>query len=263
MIHEYSESLYERDVAILKYYNENVSKITLCRAIKPKGFESEYVAKGSVNDEKLDCNISRARMKIFEYALCNDWQWFFTGTLDATKYDRNDLGKFNTDFAQFIRNFNRKYGLKIQYLVVPEQHTKGGWHMHGLIRGLPMELLRQFNLKEHIPKKIRQKVKHGFDVYDWTSYREKFGFNDLEPIRNHEAVSKYLTKYINKSLSTSVRQSGAHLYYCSKGLTTAVEIKRGLLNCEFRSPDYENDYVKVKWLDKAEARELENLIVNT
>jgi len=45
---------------------------------------------------------------------------------------------------------------------------------------------------------------------------------------------------------------GSRLYYCSKGLKTAVEIEKGLLNCDFSNPDFENEHVKVKWLSDIE-----------
>jgi len=224
-----------------------MSKLTVFKAVKIDDTEKKYSPKGSVNDEKLECNISRAKQKIFEYALCNDWEWFSTFTLDKKKYNRYDLEKFRKDFSQYIRNYNTKNNTEIKYLVIPETHKDGAWHMHGFLTGLPVEHLRQFTLKEHLPEYMLQKITAGNIIYDWTTYRDKFGWTDIEPIRNHEACAKYVTKYISKELARDVKQVGAHLYYCSHGLRTAQEIKRGLLNSEFNSPDYENDYVKVKW----------------
>lgn len=229
--------------------------------MRVKGIEIERSKKNTVNENKLDNNISRARSKIFEYALCNEWQWFSTFTLDKNKYDRNDLERFKSDFSQFIRNYNKKNGTSVKYLVIPETHKDGAWHMHGFLLGLPLEQLRAFTEKEKLPKYILQKLKDGFPVYDWTDYRKKFGFTDIEPIRDHEACAKYVTKYISKSLAEDIQELGAHLYYCSKGLKSAEEIKRGLLKCEFSSPDYENDYVKVKWYKEIEIEALTSLIL--
>lgn len=254
------ERLYDRDLAILKVYNEYTSKLTLLRSCRRKGFEKEVRPPGTVNECKLENNISRARAKIFEYAICNDWDWFATFTLDAQKYDRYNLEKFKSDISQFIRNFNSRKGTDIKYLLIPETHKDGAWHMHGFIMGLPEEFLRLFTLKEKLPKYIRDKLKKGLPVYDWISYRDKFGFIDLEPIQNQEACSKYVTKYISKTLAEDIKEVGAHLYYCSHGLRTAKEIKRGLLKCEFNSPDYENDYVKVKWFKHSNIEALCDMI---
>lgn len=193
--------------------------------------------------------------------MCNDWQWFGTFTLDKKKYNRYDLEKFRKDFSQFIRNYNKKNNTDIKYLLIPETHRDGAWHMHGFLIGLPKEHLRLFQLNEKLPMYIRDKLLSGVCVYDWISYRNKFGYTDIEPIRNHEACAKYVTKYISKSLATDISDVGAHLYYCSHGLRTAQEIKRGLLMYEMNSPDYENDYVKVKWYKNEDVEVLSSLIL--
>ena len=48
---------------------------------------------------------------LFELAFCNPWEFFFTGTLDKNKYNREDLDKFHKDFTRFIRLYNKKYNL--------------------------------------------------------------------------------------------------------------------------------------------------------
>lgn len=247
----YRGQLYQPDIATLKDYNGKKFKLTVHKFMRSAGFEDDSkvkAEKGTVNDEKLQQNISRARSKLFEYALCNEWDLFGTFTIDGKKYNRNDLETYHKDLGQFIRNYNKKYGTNIKYLLVPEEHQKGGWHEHGLLIGLPIEHLRLFTLKEKLPKYIRDKLKAGEPVYEWKPYREKFGFCDMEPVRNKEAVSKYVTKYITKDLTASIKALNAHLYYCSQGLNTATEIKRGTMLVDI-VPDYENEYVKVKWFD--------------
>lgn len=97
-------------------------------------------------------------------------------------------------------------------------------------------------------KALAEKVKKGEVVYCWPVYSKKFGFCDLEPIRNHEAVSKYITKYINKNLYSSVTALNAHQYYHSRGLQEAVVIKKGTMSANI-VPTYKNDYCSVAWLD--------------
>lgn len=224
-------------------------KLVRHNAIRTKGIEEVVVRnpKGTVNEEKLDSNISRAKNRIFELALCNPWTIFLTVTLDPKKYDRNDLGRFQRDLAQFIRNYNRNHGLSIKYLLIPEEHKRGGWHMHGFLMGLPESHLRQFGLSERLPKYIREKLKQGQLVYDWMAYRNKFGFCDLEAVRDSFAVSAYVTKYITKDLDRTVKASGAHLYYCSQGLKRSELVFRGKANPNIEY-DYESPYNSVKWL---------------
>lgn len=200
------------------------------------------------SEEKLSVNISRAKRKIYDYSMCNPWSFFFTGTLDAKKYDRTDLKKFHSDFTQFVRNQNTKYGCHIKFLVVPELHSDlQSWHFHGLLYGLPDSALHRFHIGDRMGKYIADKVSRGFPVFSWIDYANKFGFCDLEPIKNTDAISLYITKYINKELAHSVSEVGAHLYYLSRGLNGASEVKKGCLMSDPFSFnfDFENDFCKI------------------
>ena len=257
---------YKYDQTILKVYGYGDNKkIKLIRmsCLRTVGFEDDseiYVLRGTVNDGKLDENIIRAKQKIFELAFCNPWDYFFTATLDPKKYDRTDLKKFHKDFTQWLRNQGKKLGCKIEFLLIPERHADGKtWHMHGFIYGLPAVQLKQFCIGDIMGKALAEKVKRGDIVYNWPAYAKKFGFCDLEPIRNPEAVSKYITKYINKSLAHSVTELNAHLYYHSRGLKMAQIIKRGAMAATI-TPTYENEYCSVAWLDYSDQllEELQN-----
>lgn len=211
---------YKPDQTILKVYgygdNKKI-KVIRMNWLRTAGVEDddEYrPPKGSVHDSKLENNIQRAKNTIFEYAFCNPWDWFFTGTLDPKKYDRTDLDKFHKDLTDWLKSYGRYHKIKIKFLLVPEPHSDGiSWHMHGLLYGLPKEHLKQFVIGDVMGKALAEKVKKGDEVYNWLPYANKFGFCDLEPIRNPEAVSKYITKYINKNLASSVKELNAHLYY--------------------------------------------------
>lgn len=239
---------FEYDITTVRSFNGRL-KLVRHNALRTKGIEDvdQHARKGSVSDVKSDNNISRAKNRVFELALCNPWNIFLTFTLDPKKYNRNDLGKFRKDLSQFVRDYNKKYGLAIKYLLIPEEHKKGGWHMHGFLMGLPDEHLRLFTLSEKLPKYIREKLKSEQAVYEWEPYRKKFGFCDLEVVKDQFAVSAYVTKYITKDLDRTVRESGAHLYYCSQGLSRSVVIFRGKAN-DGLVYDYESDYNSIKWL---------------
>lgn len=192
--------------------------------------DDKYSERCSVNDKKLTENIKRSKSKIYELACCNSWDWFFTATLDKSKYDRSDLEKFHKDLTQWFRNYGKQHNIKIDFLLVPELHSDGvSWHMHGLLRGVPKSHLKQFQIGDRMGKALAEKVKNGDVVYNWLVYSKKFGFCDLEPIRNPDAVSKYITKYINKDLSLSVTELNAHLFYHSRGLEKAKIVKSGTL----------------------------------
>lgn len=242
-------SKYQYNKTFLKVYGTKqikLSKLYVCRTSGYEDDEQKPVKKGTVNDEKLLNNISRAKSKVKELSICNDWNWFFTGTLDSKKYNREDLEKYHKDLTRWIRNYNSLNDIKIKFIFVPELHKDGkSWHMHGLLSGLPIEHLKRFKIGDKMGKYIAEKVKKGEEVYNWEKYFKKFGFCDLEPIKDHDRVCNYLIKYISKDLYKSVTELGAHSYYCSRGLKRAERIKEGYMSWENIKPTYKNDYCEV------------------
>ena len=100
--------------------------------------------------------------------------------------------------------------------------------MHGLIRGIPFDALRPFNLSEKLPKYIRDKLTQGWLVYDWPDYRKRFGFVDIEPVRSRDAAARYITKYLTKDITLVTSQelkSGKHLYFHTRGLSLPETIE--------------------------------------
>ena len=56
---------------------------------------------------------------------------------------------------------------------------------------------------------------------DWPDYQARFGFISLSPIKSKIAASRYITKYVTKTLLQNKNQK---TYYCSRGLKTAEEV---------------------------------------
>lgn len=256
----------------IKKYNNNNYKLTYLKLpYKPSGFELEqrYEYSRDVNEDKLSNNVIRAKMKVFEYAMCNDFDYFVTLTLDKEKYQRDDLSKYIKDLGQFIRNYRRDYQVDIQYLMIPEKHSDlVSWHIHGLFKGIPIQHLRKFTLEDTLPYRLRELIASGRDIFDWAAYREKFGWITIERVISQERISKYITKYIKKSLDTSrgVTEKNKKLYYSSRGLKQAEKVKEGTLTSQQLEKipfDYENDYVKSKMLNALEYLKLDNQILSS
>lgn len=214
--------------------------------------------KNTVNDIKLLNNLTRAKNKIFELAICNPWEYFVTLTINKDKHNRYDLVKYYDKFTHFIRNHYNRKGYKIDYLFVPEKHKDGAWHLHGFIKGLPKEALSKFNINQCLPNYIRKKLKSGEVIYNWNAYQEKFGFCNVEPIRSHEKASYYVTKYITKDLQRNVSKLGGKLYYPSRGLERAEVVAKGEYNGHLVF-DFENDFCKCNTL--AYSKELMDYIL--
>lgn len=230
---------------ILGYGEHRKILLTISRCIHPPDDSFLKSTLGALNDSKLENNIFRAKQAIFELAYCNPWDYFFTGTLDSKKYDRTDLDTFHHDLGRWICYINRHYSTSIKYLFIPELHADlEAWHLHGFLRGIPDDMLHQFVIGDRMGFRLAGKVAAGEQIFNWPAYAGKFGFCDLEPIRNSEAISKYCTKYISKDLFRSVKELGAHLYYHSRGLKRAEVIAKGPIvgAMEPLAPTFENDY---------------------
>lgn len=176
-------------------------------------------------DEKLDASLSRARRVVLELGLCNTWDYFFTCTLDASKLDRFDLVGFNKKLSQFMRDMRKKYGSHISFLLIPEKHKDGAWHMHGLVSGIPRDRLTAFIRGLH-PDKL---CNRGY--LNWPDYASRFGFCSLSPIKDPYRVAYYITKYVTKDLCQRKNEVGSHLYYSSQRLNRAVRVSEVIGNC--------------------------------
>ncbi len=244
------DSVYQRSYATLKRYNDSCYKVVLMKSCRLPGFEESGMIKtgkrnSAGNTAKLEASISRTKSRVTELALCNPWEYFVTLTLDKEKYNRHDLATFKKHLSKFLNNLRFRYGWNIKYLLIPEQHKDGAWHMHGLFMGIPASELSLFSLHDHLPMKVLAMLGAGRKIMNWMRYAQSFGYVTCEPIRNLEATAKYITKYITKDLVSSQVGLNKKLYLCSQGLNRAETICRGHIVHDFK-PDFCNDYVAIK-----------------
>ena len=212
----------------------------------------------SDDSTRFSQSLSRTKSRIFELAMCNEFRYFCTFTQNKELRNRFNLDEFRKDFAQLVRNLNRTRteDNKIKYILIPEEHKKGGWHMHGLLQGLTGEDLREFTLEEKLPHKIRNQLINGEKVYNWEKYSKKFGFFTCTAIKDNIACSKYITKYITKDLQQNALENNRHLFFASQGLKGRETLAK---NCPEFCPvdvwDFENEYVKIKEMPLSEIQD--------
>ena len=235
--------VYENNIASVKKYSDRYYELILQGTHRKAGFEPRR-DKGKKNtadsDSKFDSSFSRTYRSVRELALCNPWEQFATFTLSPEKYDRTDLSKFKNDFTKWLKNLNYKRSLNIRYLLIPEQHKDGAWHMHGLFSGIPSDMLVPFSYSDNVPFDL---VKKGY--LNFSMYQKKFGFCSLAPIRCLEATANYITKYITKDLASSDVGLNKHLYFASHGLKRAETVHSGYIYQSFE-PDFSNEYIAKK-----------------
>lgn len=216
-------------------------------AVPKSGQRQKSEADSEATAERFSSALSRAKARVFELASCNEFEFFCTFTIDPKKAERLNLNTFRKDFTHWIRNLNRNRQEPIKYLLIPEQHKKGGWHLHGLLFGLKIgDDLRPFELSEKIPKRLKNQIKSGETVYNWDKYAKKYGFFTATKIKDGCACSKYITKYIVKDFGTTLEKN-QHFFFASQGLKGRETLVRNSLDkCIFDDFDFENDYVKIK-----------------
>lgn len=199
-IHEYRSDFYK----VVKFKGADRTAVSLVDHSKDEHY-----------DHKLDPSYSRARSVVLQLALCNSWEYFFTGTIDGKLRSRYDLFSFLSHLVQWFLDL-RKSGIPILYLLVPERHENGAWHIHGLLAGLPAGELTPFVSGLH-PQKL---VDKGY--LNWPGYAQRFGFCSLGRLVNNIGAAFYVTKYISKELAGK-GNSGVRcrLYTSSRGLDKA------------------------------------------
>ena len=212
------------DMAALPLYSISAYTDTLFRVVKfNRGLSDDervFIRDPNLFEhtgQKLDPAFSRARSLVLQYALCNPWSYFFTGTLDPNKFDRYNLDSFLIRFTQFIRDCRKKYNAAFHYLLVPEKHKDGAWHVHGLLAGIPSGVLCPFD--SNAPYSLRIG-----NFLNWPSYSSRFGFCSLALIKKPISCAFYITKYVGKGIQDRSSDVGKRLYFHSRPLATAEKV---------------------------------------
>ena len=241
----------ERGVSIVRKYTDDYVKFISLASVRKSGYELEEryshdnqgnllplperpVCRSEViNDHKLANNLSRAKQRCFEIAICNKWDWFFTGTLSPDYPNRFNLDGYIKDFGQMLRNYNKRFpDYAVRYLLVPEQQKSGAWHLHGLLTGIcPDHLYLNRN-----------------GYRSWKQY-DRFGFLSLDEVKTVEGVARYITKYVTKETGKGIDRN-KHSFYCSKGLKKSVVLGRGQFDTRGIAYDFQHEKLcKVKNLN--------------
>lgn len=213
--------------------------------VLPRGKKSE--SKRNTIGERFRNNVYRAKRTVYELVMCNEWEWYGTVTIDDDKWNRNDLGVIEKAFVDWLRNTATKLNCKILRVIVPEQHSHGGWHFHFVLIGLSVGELQAFTLEQKLPQNIRIKLQNGDEVFNWPACAEKFGFCQLEHIGKRGKDRKAVANYMRNAIDSRDFKNGAHLYSPSNGLKRAELIAEGYA-CRDLTGDgvYEDGYIKTK-----------------
>ena len=152
-------------------------------------------------------SFKRAKDKIYDYILCNEWTYFFTGTINPQKMDSSKPKECLKPLKVWLQHMVQRYG--IAYICIFEYHKKGNIHMHGLILenfAKPLKLVDSgtklyFGFKKPMRNKTARRYGLNTDsgqmVYNLTTWR--FGWSTaIKVYGDRQQLAHYVTKYITK-----------------------------------------------------------------
>ena len=174
-----------------KHYPNGLCKTSVCSksVYREDGWEEckpvsvvREKPQNSDNPSRSD-SVQRAKNKVFDIAMMNDFSYFVTWTLNKERIDRYDPAAVSKAVKTFLKNKVARNGMK--YLIIGENHQDGAIHFHGLVSG---------NFKLTDSGKRTKKGQPIYNMDDW-----KFGWSTAIPTYGEmEHVAKYITKYITK-----------------------------------------------------------------
>lgn len=141
----------------------------------------------------------RAASAVRDLALCNDFRWFATLTLDQQRIDRYDMSAIMRKVNSWLDNAVRRQGLR--YVLVPELHKDGAVHFHG------------FFSDSLAAVDSGHKDSGGHAVFNLPQW--KFGFTAaIELYGSYHSAVGYVCKYVRKQSA----KIGGRWYYSGGSL---------------------------------------------
>ena len=170
----------------------------------------------------------RIKRKIKYYCQSNDFDLFWTLTLDDTKVNAKDYTYSRKRLQAWLKYQREKYG-KFDFLFVPELHKSGRIHFHGVTGKLSPPLIEARYLKSN-----RLIQKNGMQIYNAENWEN--GFSTVSKIQSKEKASSYIAKYITAELIEVPGAFNQPRYFVSRGL------KQPEISYEELSDNYFKDF---------------------
>lgn len=155
-------------------------------------------------EHSLYSSLNRTRSALYMYARQCNWEYFITLTYSPDKIEsRYDFSLCMKKAHKWIDNCKQRKAKDLLYLLVPEQHKDGAWHIHGLLCNTTGLTFTDSG------KRFDGKIVYNLD--DW-----KLGFSTATKVTDTYKVSNYITKYITKDLCAVT--PGKQRYFVSKSI---------------------------------------------
>lgn len=151
-------------------------------------------------------NAIAKRIKLLGYGLCNNWQYFFTGTIDPERFQANDYDTVSKLISYEFKKIKQRCK-EFEYCFILEPHKNGNYHAHGFVN-IPNEFINPFpyyqrpNSSYKIYPSKSKFVQFGIkqELYD-------LGLNVISPCIDINNIADYCGKYILKDIATGEKNS--------------------------------------------------------
>lgn len=172
------------------------------------------------SDEEIErISLSRTKRNIKELALCNNFEYFATITINSKNCDRYSLIETQKILRQHLKKIKRNNN-NFKYLFITEKHKDGAFHFHGLVANIPLYI-------------------NNYGYFS-CSILDNIGFNSFSKIIDYNKCCNYITKYITKDC---IRNEHNQIYISSRGLKKADKYEIPCLDLDW---SFENDFCKIK-----------------
>lgn len=204
-------------------YNDNDFRIVKIKSCRVDGFEEEkqFGTFDYNSDEVSRVSLSRTKRNIREIALCNEFEYFATLTIDSKLNDRYSLEDCQFRLKKILKKIKRN-NKDFIYIFITERHKDGAFHFHGLVSNFDDLYIND----------------NGY--YCSRIFTQELGFNSFSKIRDYTKTCNYITKYITKDC---VKNLHNQVYISSRGLKKATREEFSYIDF---NPTFTNDYCEIQ-----------------
>lgn len=167
-------------------------------------------------EHNMQRSISRTKQHLFAYSRQCRWEYFVTLTFSDEHVCREDFSECMKKARTWFNNQKKRYAQDLQYLIVPEQHKKGGWHIHGVISNVGNISFVDSGRVAIGKRSFVRNSKNAMypTIYNLGGWR--YGFSTATQVQDAYKVSGYICKYITKELCQVTK--GKNRYYKSNNI---------------------------------------------
>ncbi len=190
--------------------------------------KSEYTIRSDdMAERSKKTSHNRTKQSIYELAYNNQWDLFITLTFSPEKADRYNYDEVIAKTTKWLNHLKDRKCQQLKYLIVPEMHNDGAFHIHGLLANcdeLPLEDSGRVAIgkKAYVRTDANSHYPTIYNIGNWN-----WGFSTATKVVDNTKCCSYICKYITKEMCFALK--GKHRYMKSNNCKR-VEVEK--YNCD-------------------------------